>query len=114
MRMQCLPPAHLLAHAPTFCSPPPASEASGGEGLGVGGAACSDLIESRSSPHQRMSKRRPPTPRAAASLRRSTLPANGREGEDRTSVPSKRLKSLTIQPTLTVGHPIGHKHSRGA
>jgi hypothetical protein len=24
-----------------ICSPPPASEASGGEGLGVGGAACS-------------------------------------------------------------------------
>ena len=51
-----------------FFSPPPASEASGGEGSGWGAP-------------QARSKRSPPTPSVAASLRRPTPPANGRDGD---------------------------------
>src|SRR5580704_18725472 len=66
-------------------SPPPARAARGGEGSGVGGAACSAQVAFVITAHIQ-SKRRPPTPRSAASLRRSTLPANGREGDDRNSL----------------------------
>ena len=35
-------PACELGNAQSLCSPPPAREARGGEGLGVGGATCSE------------------------------------------------------------------------
>src|SRR5580704_19464825 len=97
MRRRCQPwdlaPRNLAHTHTSLCSPPPASEASGGEGSGVGGAACSEQAASRLL--RLRSKRSPPTPRSAASLPHSTLPANGREGRTRhLSAPLTWLKRM--------------------
>jgi hypothetical protein len=59
------------------CSPPPASEASGGEGLGVGGAACSEQAIEKTR-WLRASVVPPPRPRSLRSRGRPSPPTGGR------------------------------------
>src|SRR6202023_307928 len=71
--------------------PPRAPRAAGGgRGGGGVGAACAELAAFEVITESEQAQ--PPTPRCAASLRRSTLPANGREGSSGEFVLYSRLR----------------------
>src|SRR5579883_2731986 len=91
-------------------SPPPASEASGGEGLGLGGRRLlgADVVRAY---RKFGASVVPPTPRSAASPRHPTRPANGREGHGAhgASVPSSIPCTRGTESRDAAEHSAGHQ-----
>src|SRR5580704_5984685 len=104
-----------LAHTHALPAPlPPRAKRVAGRGRGWG-APLARSWSRRASP-QIWSKRRPPTPRSAASPLRSTLPANGREGSCGATVldliSSIPDRNDQIPKRIYVGHRARQHHRR--